>query len=166
MAKNIELVNADEFRAAMRRWATGVTIVTAQYGTVRHGMTVSSFTSISLEPPLVVVSLEHTASTTQLIQSSGAFGVSILADDQQVISDRFAGRIVEVSDKFAGLEWTGLITGAPLLVDALAGFDCRVMSSHTVGTHILFIGEVLALRSSSNSNPLIYFERDYHQVVK
>ncbi len=166
MTKKLELDSADEFRAAMRRWATGVTIVTAQNGTVRHGMTVSSFTSLSLEPPLVMVSLEQTASTTRLIQSSGAFGVSILADDQRVISDRFAGRIIEISDKFAGLEWTTLITGAPLLVNALAGFDCRVVSSHTVGTHILFIGEVLALRSTNNSNPLIYFERDYHQVVK
>jgi len=166
VTSNVDPVNADEFRAAMRRWATGVTIVTAQNGLVRHGMTVSSFTSLSLEPPLVMVSLEQTAITTLLIQSSGTFGVSILANGQQAISDRFAGRIVEISDKFAGLEWTALSTGAPLLVDALASFDCRVVSTHPVGTNLLIIGEVIAVRSGNNSYPLIYFERDYHQIAQ
>lgn len=166
MTIQVDPVNADEFRSAMRRWATGVTIVTVQADAVRNGMTVSSFTSLSLEPPLVMVSLEQTAKTTALIMSSGAFGISILADHQEVISDRFAGRIPEILDKFDGLEWMSLTTGAPLLVDALVGFDCRVVSSHAVGTHQLIIGEVLALRSGINSNPLIYFERDYHRVVK
>ena len=166
MTVQVDPVNPDEFRTAMRSWATGVTIVTAQKDGVRHGMTVSSFTSLSLEPPLVMVSVEKTANTTALILSSDAYGVSILADDQQVISDRFAGRIADGTDKFDGLEWTQLITGAPLLVDALVGFDCRVVSSHDVRTHILIIGEVVAVRLRSDSNPLIYFQRDYHQVVK
>lgn len=162
MRKAPEPFDADEFRSALRRWATGVTIVTAQHTDTRHGMTVSSFTSISLEPPLVLVSLEQKAKTTQLIHASGSFGVTILGDEQQWISDRFAGRIPEINNRFEGLEVFSLVTGAPLLVTGLANFDCRVVSAWDAGTHTIFLGEVVDLRIGNNSKPLIYFNRDYH----
>ncbi|HWQ84270.1 MAG TPA: flavin reductase family protein [Anaerolineales bacterium] len=165
MTNNIEPLDPDEFRTAMRRWATGVTIVTAQHDSIQHGMTVSSFTSISLEPPLVMVSLGQTTKTIQLIHASGFFGVSILAEDQQRISDSFAGRLPEVEYKFDSVDWTTLTSGSPLLVSGLASFDCRVISAQDFGMQTIFIGEVVGLRLGKNSNPLIYFERDYHQVV-
>lgn len=157
-------VDADEFRTAMRRWATGVTIVTAQHDNSIHGMTVSSFTSISLEPPLVLVSLEQDVKTTKLIHASGFFGISILSEDQHMISDRFAGRIPEINNRFAGLELFTLKTGAPLLATSLASFDCQVVSAINAGTHTLFLGEVLDLRIGKIMKPLIYFERDYRTI--
>ena len=83
-------VSPDELRYAMRRWTTGVTVVTAQHDGIRHGMTVSTFTSLSLEPPFVMVSLERSTRTHDLVVQAGAFGVTILADNQQPISDSFA----------------------------------------------------------------------------
>jgi len=157
-----EPVDADKLRAAMRRWSTGVTIVTAQHNLIKHGMTVSSFTSISLDPPLVLVSLEQTAKTTALIHASGAFGVTILGEDQQWISDRFAGRVPEAGDRFEGVDFVPLKTGAPLLVDGIANFDCRVVSARDAGTHTLFLGEVVDIRIGKDSKPLLYYERDYH----
>ena len=159
---NFDSVDADEFRTAMRRWATGVTIVTAQHAGVKHGMTVSSFSSISLEPPLVLISLEQSAKTTSLVEASGAFGVTILGEDQQLISERFAGRMPEIRDRFESLELTTLKTGAPLLVDGIASFDCQVVSAGDAGMQRWFLGEVVALRIGKKSTPLIYFERDYH----
>lgn len=164
MTNNFDPVDADEFRTAMRRWATGVTVVTAQHHRSKHGMTVSSFTSVSLEPPLVFVSLEQDTKTTRLVHASGVFGVSILGEDQQRISDRFAGRIPEVNNRFVGLELFTLKTGAPLLADSLASFDCQVVSTFDAGTHTLFLGEVVALRVGKNMKPLIYFERDYRTI--
>ena len=157
-------LDADDFRSAMRRWATGITVVTAKHAGVQHGMTVSSFTSISLEPPLILVSLEQGAKTTQLIQESSTFAVNILGEDQQLISERFAGRLPGFSDRFDGLELLFLKSGAPLLADSLAGFDCRVISARDVGNHTLYIGEVIDMRLGKNSDPLIYFGQNYHQV--
>ena len=157
-----DFVDPDEFRTAMRRWATGVTVVTAQHAGHQHGMTVSSFTSISLEPPLVLISLEQGVITNQMIQASGCFGVTILAEDQDFVSDRFAGRVPELEDRFQGLEVITLKTGAPFLEAGLAGFDCRVVSTMDAGTHTIFLGEVIALRIGQESRPLIYFERAYH----
>lgn len=158
-----DFVDPDQFRSAMRRWATGVTVVTAQYANHRHGMTVSSFTSISLEPPLVLISLEQGVKTNQMIQTSGFFGVTILGEDQNLISDRFAGRVPGIEDRFQGLEVLTLQTGAPLLADGLACFDCRVLSATDAGTHTIFLGEVIALRIGQESRPLVYFERAYHK---
>lgn len=164
MTTNPGSVDPDEFRTAMRRWATGVTIVTAKHNHSRHGMTVSSYISVSLEPPLVLISLEQNVKTTKLIHASGVFGVSILGEDQQMISDRFAGRIPEIKNRFAGLEFFTLKTGAPLLATSLATFDCQVVSAIDAGTHTLFLGEVLDLRIGGNKKPLIYFDRGYRTI--
>jgi len=157
-----DFVDPEQFRSAMRRWATGVTVVTAQYAGHWHGMTVSSFTSISLEPPLVLISLEQGVKTNQMIQASGFFGVTILGAEQNFISERFAGRVPDIEDRFQGLDVITLKTGAPLLADGLAGFDCRVLSVTDAGTHTIFLGEVIALRIGQESRPLVYFERAYH----
>lgn len=164
MTNHLISVEADEFRTAMRRWATGVTLVTAQHNNIQHGMTVSSFTSVSLKPPLVLVSLEQNAKTTRLIHASGAFGVSILGEDQHLISERFAGRLPEINNRFDGLEFFILKTGAPLLAAGLANLDCRIVSAIDAGTHTLFLGEVVDLRIGSNTKPLIYYERGYHTL--
>ncbi|HEY5671812.1 MAG TPA: flavin reductase family protein [Anaerolineales bacterium] len=154
----------EELRIAMRQWATGVTIVSAQHNGRRHGMAVSSFTSVSLDPPLVLVSLEQVTKTHKLVMQAAYFGVTILDQNQRDISNRFAGRLTERSDRFSDLETFTLISSAPLLAQGLAWFDCHVVSTYKAGNHTVFIGEVLAVKSVDAGKPLIYFDRDYRSL--
>ena len=157
-------VDAKTLRRAMRHWATGVTVVTALSEGQVHGMTVSSFTCLALEPPLVLVSLEQRARTHDMVERSGQFGVTILAQDQQEASDRFGGRIGDSLDRFAGVETETLWSGVPFVKGGLAYFDCQVVTMHPAGTNTLFIGEVMALRIRKRTGPLLYFNRDYRRV--
>lgn len=158
-------ISADELRMAMRHWATGVTIVTAQYNGTRHGMTVNSFTSISLDPPLVLVSLERVTRTRQFVINTGYFGVTILKEGQLHISDRFAGRDTEFQDRFIDLETFSLVSEVPLLKSGLVSFDCRVSAQYEAGNHTLFIGEVLAVENNPIQEPLIYHNQAYRQLM-
>jgi len=152
-------------RAAMRQWATGVAVVSSLHDGARHGMTVSSFTSISLEPPLVLVSLSKEARTHDLVQRSGIFGVTLLNQAQQRISDRFAGRTSEDQDRFEGLESFSLHTGAPFLQGGLSFLDCRVIAAQDAGDHTLFIGQVIDLQVGPDGAPLIYYNRGYRRLM-
>ncbi len=158
-------VDPDALRQAMRQWATGVAIVTATYNGSTHGMTVSSFTSVSLTPPQVLISLAQNTRTHALVRGSRQFGVSILGAGQDEISDRFAGRIPDEQDRLAGLETLTLVTGTPLLKDSIAQFDCRIIATFTSGTHTLFIGEVLAAQSREDAKPLLYYNRGYNTTA-
>lgn len=159
-------VGSETMREAMSRWATGVTVVSSLYNGVRHGMTVSSFTSISLEPPLVLVSLAKEARTHELVQRSGIFGVTLLDQSQQQISDRFAGRTTEDHDRFAGLGTFELTTGAPFLRGGLSFLDCEVVAAREVGDNTLFIGQVVDLRVEQDGEPLIYYYRGYRRLMR
>ncbi len=157
----------DQLRDALRFWTTGVTIVSANSQGVVHGMTVNSFTSLSLEPPLVMISLEKVTRTHGLVTAAGAFGVSILSQEQRELSDRFAGRESERSDRFDGVASFSMESGSPLLSQALAFFDCRVSATHDAGTHTLFVGDVLAagLPAENSMQPLVYFNRNYRHLT-
>ena len=159
-----EKIDSEMLRLAMRQWATGVTIVTSAFKGKQHGMTVSSFTSVSLVPPLVLVSIERVVRTHELVSQSGVFGVSILSEEHQQISDRFAGRESELEDRFKGLQTLTLETGAPLLYDGLANFDCTVVGQHEAGSHSLFIGQVVAVRVGNSGKPLVYYDRQYRRL--
>lgn len=141
-----------------------MTIVTTQHQDQQHGMTVSSFTSVSLDPPLVLVSLQDSTRTCQLVKASGVFGVTVLEESQQDLSDRFAGRTGDENNRFAGLELLRLVTGVPFIPEGLAYFDCRVVTAHPAGDHTLMIGEVLAAQRGRSGLPLIYYDRDYRQL--
>ncbi len=154
-------VNSLEHRLALRHWTTGVTIVSVNFQGVQHGMTVSSFTSVSLSPPTVLISIEKTTRTHQLLMKAGFFGVTILNSDQKEISDRFAGRKTEYQDRFEGLKVHTILTGAPFLEGGLSYLDCKVIDAHLVGTHTLFIGEVLAVEISHDGEPLVHFNQHY-----
>ena len=138
----------EELRTAMRVWASGVTVVTAAHEGQRHGMTVNSFTSVSLEPAMIAVSLQTGSRTHELVLQSRAFGLTILSAQQEKISDLFAGRM-EVSDRFADLQIETLVTGSPLIAGGLAWLDCRVAQTFDAGTNTLVIAEVAAARSLS-----------------
>jgi flavin reductase (DIM6/NTAB) family NADH-FMN oxidoreductase RutF len=157
-------VDPDDLRQAMRLWATGVAVVTSAHKGEMHGMTVSSFTSVSLTPPQVLISLAQNTRTHALVKKSHLFGVTVLSSEQEKISNRFAGRNPDVEDRFARLETLTLTTGVPLLRGGIAQFDCRVIATFTSGTHTLFIGEVLAAQGDLAPKPLLYFNRGYRKI--
>jgi flavin reductase (DIM6/NTAB) family NADH-FMN oxidoreductase RutF len=113
---------------------------------------------------MVLVSLARNSRTHALVMASGAFAVTFLRSDQQPISERFAGRLTEQGDRFAGLPIHTLVTGSPLLNGGLAFLDCRVVATHGSGTNTLFIGQVVAARSGKGGKPLLYYNRQYRKV--
>jgi flavin reductase (DIM6/NTAB) family NADH-FMN oxidoreductase RutF len=156
----------DLLRQAMRHWTTGVSVVTSQFEGQRHGMTVNSFTSISIDPPRVVVTLAKRTRTCAMVNASGNFGVSILRVSQLEISERFAGHIPEEGDRFHGLELLASGRGLPLLADCLAGLDCQVIHSYEMPDSTLFVGEVLEVCQLANEGePLLYHNRSYRKLL-
>jgi flavin reductase (DIM6/NTAB) family NADH-FMN oxidoreductase RutF len=111
-----------------------------------------------------MVSLERGTRTHGIVEAEGLFGVSILDEDQRDLAERFAGRIGDGEDRFAGLEYDLTPTGVPLPRHALAWFECRVVQSFPAGTHTLFVGEVLSGRQTANARPLVYYQRDYRRL--
>ena len=157
-------LDPEKLRAAMRAWSAGVAVVTAMHEGNKHGATVNSFTSISIEPAMITISLQKSARTHELISKSRAFGLTILSAEQSKISDLFAGKMTEVEDRFAGLQTQTLVTGSPLIVGGLAWLDCRVMETFSAGNSTLFIAEVLAAQNTGNGQPLIYHSRIYWKL--
>jgi flavin reductase (DIM6/NTAB) family NADH-FMN oxidoreductase RutF len=157
-------LDSENLRAAMRAWSAGVTVVTAVYEGSKHGMTVNSFTSISLDPAMVTVSLQQSTRTHELVTKSRAFGLTMLSAEQSKISDLFAGRMSAIDDRFENLPTETLVTGAPLIVGGLAWLDCRVVESFDAGMNTLFIAEVLAARGMDDGLPLMYHNRKYWKL--
>ncbi|MDK1119411.1 MAG: flavin reductase family protein [Anaerolineae bacterium] len=164
--KQTMTLDSEKLRLAMRTWASGVTIVTASFENEQHGMTVNSFTSVAMEPPLISISLQSESRTFALVSKSNAFAVTILEENQLEISDRFAGRLPDSEDQWIGIETETLITGAPLIKGGLAYFDCRVTKAIPVGSNTLFLAEVIATRENPNGQPLLYYNRNYQNLVK
>ncbi len=157
-------LEAENLRAAMRAWSAGVTVVTAVHEGQKHGMTVNSFTSISLDPAMITISLKTGSRTFDLVAGSRAFGLTMLSKTQSEISDIFAGRFPEIEDRFANVPVETLVTGSPLIVGGLAWLDCRVVETYDAGMNMLFIAEVLAARGSGEGQPLLYHDRKYWQL--
>jgi flavin reductase (DIM6/NTAB) family NADH-FMN oxidoreductase RutF len=158
------MISADEFRAIMRHWSAGVAILTSSDHGDSHGMTVTSFTSISAEPPLVSVSVAKSTRTIQRINQSGAFGVTILSKDQQWIAERFAGKDAGLLNRFDNIDTFTLTSGAPLISDGMAFFDCAVIYQYEMDHSILFIAQVNAVKHGEEKKPLIYLNRQYGTI--
>jgi len=158
-------LDPEQLRHAMRAWTTGVTVVTAIHEGYQYGMTVNSFTSISLDPPLVSVTLKKLTHTHDLVEKSGEFSVTILSSTQKELSDRFAGKFPEIIDRFTGVPTETLSIKAPLIKKGLAYFNCRVVNSVPVGENTLFVAEVIAARSDGAGEPLVYHNRVYWKLV-
>lgn len=157
-------IDADRFRAALREWASGVTIVTARHGDAIHGMTVSAFASVSLEPPLVLVCADKSSNTHELISRGGVFAVHVLARGQEELSNRFASKKDE-HRRFEGLTWRHGATGAPLLAGAVAVLDCRVESAHDAGDHVIYVGRVEHVELGEGE-PLVYQRGAYAGLAR
>jgi flavin reductase (DIM6/NTAB) family NADH-FMN oxidoreductase RutF len=155
---------ADQLRSAMRAWTTGVTVVTASHAGRQHGMTVSSFTSASLDPPQVIISLSASSQTHELVRRAGAFGVTILAASQWELSERFAGRLDHDGDRLEGLQTETFVTGAPFLKGGLAFLDCRISRTIRAGMNTVFIADVVAVRGDDHDAPLVYHDRAYRRL--
>ena len=159
-------LDPEQLRRAMRAWTTGVTIVTAAHAGQRYGMTVNSFTSISLDPPLVSVTLRQFTHTHELVEKSGEFAITILSADQGNLSDRFAGKIPNVTDRFEGVETDRLLIDAPLLKGGMAWLNCRVVNSIPAGENTVFIAEVIAAQGEGEGDPLVYHNRVFWKLMK
>jgi flavin reductase (DIM6/NTAB) family NADH-FMN oxidoreductase RutF len=159
-------LDPEKLRHAMRAWTTGVAIVTAMYEGQQYGMTVNSFTSISLEPPLISVALKQLTRTHDLVVKSGMFSVTILTAEQKELSDRFAGKMAGILDRFAGLQTETISLDAPVFKDGMAYLDCRVVNSIPVGENTLFIAEVVDARGEGTGEPLVYHNREYWKLAR
>ncbi len=153
-----------DLREVMRRWATGVTIVTAENGGQRHGATVSSLASISIDPPLVTVTIAKGTRTHHLMQVAGKFGITILSDQHQPLSERFAGGLGEDQDRFEGVNFKYLGEGIPVLVGGLACLACTIDYEYDMPKSTLFVGRVVASELGEDDPPLIYLNRTYRRL--
>ena len=158
-------LDPEQLRHAMRAWTTGVAVVTAAHEDKQYGMTVNSFTSISLEPPLISVVLKRLTHTHELVEASGEFAVSILSAYQKELSERFAGKQLVVKDRFDGVPTETLAIHAPLIKGGMAYFNCRVTNSMPVGENTLFVAEVIAAGGEGEGNPLVYHNRTYWNLA-
>ena len=157
-------VRLAELKQVLSRRASGVAIVTACAGDRIHGMTISAFTEVSLDPPLVLVCADKTSNTHPVIAEGQCFAVNVLAREQEALSNRFASKVDE-ERRFEGLSFERGATGAPLLSGALAVIDCRVVAAHDAGDHVIYVGRVEELRSSDRE-PLIYYGGVYQSLAR
>ena len=153
------LAQARRFRDVLGRFASGVTVVTAMSGGEPVGMTCQSFSSVSLDPPLVLFVPAKTSRAWPLIRRAGGFCVNVLAADQAELSNRMASR---GTDKFSGVTWApSAHTGSPVLEGALAHLDCTVHTVHEAGDHFVVIGRVQDLRAADAEDPLLFYRGGY-----
>jgi flavin reductase (DIM6/NTAB) family NADH-FMN oxidoreductase RutF len=160
-------VSSERFRQALGHWASGVAIVTSRAGDRVHGMTVSAFSSVSLDPPLVLVCAEKTSETYAVIAEAGFFAVNILSSEQRDLSNRFASKKDE-HRRFVGLETREAVTGAPLLHGCLAHLDCQVVATHDAGDHVIYVGSVEAAEQAEEDaarEPLLHFQSAYRALA-
>lgn len=156
------VVAPDDFRRVLGHFATGVTILTTSDGDDRPtGLTASAFSSVSLDPPLVLVCVDHKSQSYPALRDRGRFAVNILRSDQEAVSRRFASTRL---DKFDGVPHTMSDLGLPLIGGALAALECITVSAHAEGDHTIFVGRVERITVESGE-PLLYFRGRYERLA-
>jgi len=153
-------VSADELRALLRRAPAGVAVVTVETKREQLGLTVSTLQSLSLDPPLVGVSISREAAMHELLREAGGFTASLLAGGQEWLAQHFARGVPPIG-MWHGIETEEAERGAPLLAGALGWVECRLVSEHETGDHTLFVGEVEAVRLGAVAPPLVYHDGAY-----
>jgi flavin reductase (DIM6/NTAB) family NADH-FMN oxidoreductase RutF len=157
-------ISHEEFRRTMSHWASGVTVVTTRRPGGIHGMTASSFCSVSLDPPLVLVCVDRRNRTHANLVEQGAFCAHILAEGQEELSQQCAGRMGERGSELHGVPYREGATGAPILDGCLAYLDCRVLYAHDGGDHTIFVGQIEEAGVNEDARPLLYFRGAYHRL--
>jgi 3-hydroxy-9,10-secoandrosta-1,3,5(10)-triene-9,17-dione monooxygenase reductase component len=162
------LPGPDRFREVMGHFATGVSVVTTLEGERPAGITVNAFSSVSLQPALLMVALDRRRFITPIVRSFGRYAVNVLGADQQLLSDCFAHAPVSPGrEAFCGAAWHRGPTGLPLIDGAIATLECTTIETFSAGDHDLFIGRVDSLEQAhAGMAPLLYFRRRYLRVVE
>ena len=145
-------------REALGNFVTGVTVITTRNAGEFHGLTANSFSSVSLDPPLVLFSLSRTADCFDAFMCSDFFAINVLRSDQEVISNRFSTKDI---DKWSGVRWRPGWGDCPLLDGAIATFECRVAARHEGGDHVIYVGEVIRFDQYPEGAPLAFFRGRY-----
>jgi flavin reductase len=156
-----------EFRAALGRFAAGITIMSTLQDGVAHAMTANAFTSVSLDPPLVLVCVDKGVRMHAAVLDCGYWAVSVLSADQGAIADRFARSGRDLYSQFDGISTAaGPKTGCPLVVDALSWLECRTWATYDGGDHTIVVGEVLSLGLGEQADPsaLVYYSGHYRKL--
>ena len=160
------MVSKDDFRRAMSRFATGVTVVTTldEAGSV-HGMTANSFTSVCVEPAVVLVCVAHGAHTYNYVEAQGSFGVNILGAGQLPVGQYFAKR---PEDRTEEVDWSYSASegGVPMLDGSMVSFACRVMGAHAYGDHTIYIGNVEEMRVGESTAPLLFYASRWNTSIE
>ena len=155
-------MNSESYRALMRHQAGAVTVIAAGTEGARAGLTATAVCSLSDNPPTILVCVQRRSGAHDLIANARCFSVNILSGEQEDVAERFAGRRgMSGEERFAGLRWDTLGTGAPLLAGALANLDCELIDRHQFTTHSIFIGRVVDGVFRADAEPLLYFRGDY-----
>lgn len=157
--------DSESFRHAMRAWTTGVAVILAAHEGESYGMTINSFTSLSLDPPLVTVVVKNDTRVFELVTQSRAFSVNILSDSQREMAENLAGKL-HGAERMSSLATQTLTSGASALTEGLAWLDCRVVHTYAAGVNTLFVAEVTGAHVRSTDDPLVYHDREYHQLAK
>ena len=158
------MINTDIFKQAMSQFAAGVTVITTVYQGKPIGITATAFTSLSVEPPLILVNLNKKLFTHQVVSESGIFAVNMLKSTQKELGMRFAGMMPDIEDRFVGVATETAVTSSPLLTDALAWVDCKTWATYDGGDHTIFVGEVVAASVADDGTPLVYSNRQWQEV--
>lgn len=164
---HLDRVDLDHFREAMSRLGASVSIVTTDGKMGRCGLTVTSVTSVSDDPPILLTCINHQSRTCDVLSGNGVFAVNVLAAGTEKLSDVFAGRHdCAYEDRFDHAEWhdASAGTGAPVLKDARVALDCDVVDWIDSGTHRVFFGQVVGIRLGQPKPALLYVDRDYREI--
>jgi 3-hydroxy-9,10-secoandrosta-1,3,5(10)-triene-9,17-dione monooxygenase reductase component len=161
-------IEPEFFRMVMGHFVTGVSVVTAFDGERPQGITVNALSSVSLDPPLVMIALDRRRFITPTVRRAGRYAVNILAENQQALSDCFAGaNVTPGREAFCGAGWHPGETGLPLVDGSIATLECTVVQTFSAGDHDLFIGHVDALaRDESQPQPLLFYRRRYLRIER
>lgn len=159
-------IGPDRYREVMGHFATGISVVTAMDGSRPHGITVNAFSSVSLDPALVMVALDRRRYITPIVRAAGRYAVNVLGADQQALSDCFAHAPVSPGrEAFCGAAWHAGPTGLPLIDGSIATLECTIVETFSAGDHDLFIGRVDSLEQhDEDAVPLLYFRRRYLHI--
>jgi flavin reductase (DIM6/NTAB) family NADH-FMN oxidoreductase RutF len=156
-------ITRDQFKQTLSCWASGVTVITTRREDGIHGMTASSFCSLSLDPPLIMIAVAKKNRTHEKIEEQRAFGVTILNSDQEDISSRAAGFQGDEGNHLTDVPYHQEVTGAPILDNSLAWLDCSLHASYDGGDHTIFVGKVEAT-GVNEGEPLLWYSRGYKKL--
>jgi flavin reductase len=157
---------ADSFKSGMRKFASGVALITSAANGQRAGLIATAISPVSTNPPTLLVCVNRSASAHNVIERSGALGLNLLSAGDLALVDVFS-KSAHRTERFMSGDWRTLITGAPMLASALASFDCQVLQRLTYETHTIFLGEVMQVRiAEQDIDPLLYMDGNFRRLEK